>query len=46
MGEDMLTDREEYVSASIVSFEKLGWQQRIGAGATRCLPFLPNGTAA
>jgi hypothetical protein len=24
MGEDMLTDREEYVSASIVSFEKLG----------------------
>ncbi len=24
MGEDVLTDREEYVSASIVSFEKLG----------------------
>jgi hypothetical protein len=24
MGEDMLTDREEYVSASIVSFENLG----------------------
>jgi hypothetical protein len=24
MGEDVLTDREEYVSASIVAFEKLG----------------------